>query len=190
MYDQMTMTSTGGTGWRKPLWLALLVVASVAFTMGFACATPLAAFAAAAAATLGRRDALLLAGGVWLANQIVGYGVLAYPVNADSLAWGAIMGAATLIAVEAARPAVALVGTQLGTMVRFAAAFAIAFLVYEVLLYVPAVAGLSGIEEFEPSVVLLIFKINAAALAALWAVDRLGRAAGLAPAATAQARTA
>ena len=190
MYDQMTMTSTGGTGWRKPLWLLLLVAASVAFTLGFACATPLAAFAAAAAATLGRRDALLVAAGVWLANQIVGFSILSYPTNADSLAWGVIMGAATLIAVEAARPAVALLGTRLGTMVRFATAFAVAFLVYEVLLYVPAVAGLSGIEEFEPGVVILVFKINAAALAGLWAIDRLGRATGLAPAAAVRERLA
>jgi hypothetical protein len=29
------------TGWRRPLWIALLVAASVAFTLGFACATRL-----------------------------------------------------------------------------------------------------------------------------------------------------
>ncbi len=190
MYDQMTITGTDGTGWRKPLWLVLLVAASVAFTLGFACATPLPAFAAAAAVTLGRRDALLLAGGVWLANQVVGYGVLAYPVTADSLAWGVIMGVASLIAVEAARPVVAWLGTRLGTAPGFVAAFAVAFVVYEALLYVPAVAGLSGIGEFEPAVVILIFKINAAAMAGLWAIDRLGRVAGIAPAPVAKARLA
>jgi hypothetical protein len=60
------------TGWRRPLWIALLVAASVAFTLGFACATPLAAFAAIAALSMPRKDALLLIGLVWLANQAVG----------------------------------------------------------------------------------------------------------------------
>ena len=35
--------------WRHLLWLVVLVGASVAFSLGFACAVPLAAFAAAAA---------------------------------------------------------------------------------------------------------------------------------------------
>jgi hypothetical protein len=34
-------------GWRRPIWIALLVAASIAFSLGFACATPFAAFAAA-----------------------------------------------------------------------------------------------------------------------------------------------
>ena len=33
--------------WRHPLWLAFLVAASVAFSFGFACAVPFAAFGAA-----------------------------------------------------------------------------------------------------------------------------------------------
>jgi hypothetical protein len=61
------------TGWRRPLWIALLVAASVAFTLGFACATPLAAFAAIAALSMPRKDALLLIGLVWLANQAIGF---------------------------------------------------------------------------------------------------------------------
>ena len=61
------------TGWRRPLWIALLVGASVAFTLGFACATSLAAFAAIAALSMPRKDALLLIGLVWLANQAVGF---------------------------------------------------------------------------------------------------------------------
>ena len=55
--------------WRRPIWIALLVIASIAFSLGFACATPFAAFAAAAALTMNRRDAMLLVGLVWLANQ-------------------------------------------------------------------------------------------------------------------------
>ena len=43
--------------WRHPLWLGLLVVASGVFSLGLACAVPLAAFAAAAALSLSRRGA-------------------------------------------------------------------------------------------------------------------------------------
>ena len=89
-------------GWRKPAWIALLVAASVAFTLGFACATPLAAFAAVAALTMTRRDALLLVGLVWLANQCVGFSVLHYPWTAECLAWGAGLGVIALFSVFAA----------------------------------------------------------------------------------------
>ena len=44
-------------GWRRPIWIALLVAASIAFTLGFACATPFAAFAAAASLTMNCRNA-------------------------------------------------------------------------------------------------------------------------------------
>ncbi len=40
------------SAWRRPLWIAVLVVASAVFSLGFACAVPLAAFAAIAALTL------------------------------------------------------------------------------------------------------------------------------------------
>src|SRR5271156_2947543 len=80
------------TGWRHHLWLALLVCASVAFSLSFACATPFAAFSTAAALTLNRRDAMLLTGAVWLANQFVGFTVLRYPWTMTSFAWGVAIG--------------------------------------------------------------------------------------------------
>src|SRR5215470_851248 len=84
-------------GWRRPTWIALLVAASIAFSLGFACATPFAAFAAAAALTMNRRSALLLVGLVWLANQGTGFIVLHYPWRTDSLAWGAGLGIVALL---------------------------------------------------------------------------------------------
>lgn len=75
-------------GWRHLVWLGLLISASVAFSLGLACATPFAAFAAAAALTLSRRDALVLVTSVWFANQFVGFTVLDYPWTANSFAWG------------------------------------------------------------------------------------------------------
>lgn len=91
--------------WRRPIWIALLVIAGIAFSLGFACATPFAAFAAAAALTMNRRDAMLLVGLVWLANQGVGFGVLHYPWTVDCLAWGAGLGIVALLSPNLARSA-------------------------------------------------------------------------------------
>lgn len=91
------------TGWRHHLWLALLVCASVAFSLGFACATPFAAFGNGAALTLNRRDAILLTGAVWLANQFVGFIILRYPWTITSFACGFAIGAAAILATLAAR---------------------------------------------------------------------------------------
>jgi hypothetical protein len=44
--------SPASANWHRLLWLSLLISASAAFSLGLACATPFAAFAAAAAALL------------------------------------------------------------------------------------------------------------------------------------------
>ena len=88
---------------RRPLWVAVLVVASVVFSLGVACAVPLAAFAAIAALTLSSRDALALVGVVWLVNQIAGFAVHHYPATASALAWGAGLGAVALLSTLAAQ---------------------------------------------------------------------------------------
>ena len=78
-------------GWPAPLWLTFMLAASLTFSVGFACAAPLAALAALAALTLDRKHAILFTGVVWLANQACGYSLLHYPVTANSLAWGAAL---------------------------------------------------------------------------------------------------
>ncbi len=165
------------SGWRHHLWLALLVAASVAFSLGFACAVPLAAFAAAAALTLSRWNALLLIGAVWLANQIVGYAVLGYPWTANSLAWGVALGVVAVLATLAAR------GTALrfegaGRVVVPFAAFLAAFAVYEGALFAVAVTLLGGTEDFTPTIIGRIFAINAIAMVGLFVLNRVGAVAG------------
>ena len=93
-----TQSTALTTGWRRPVWIALLVAASAAFSLGFACATPFVAFASIAALTMPRRDALLLIGLVWFANQAVGVGLLHYPWTADCLAWGVGLGIVSVLA--------------------------------------------------------------------------------------------
>jgi hypothetical protein len=163
---------------RHYLWLALIVAASVAFTLGFACAVPLAAFGAVAALTLAPRDALLLIGAVWFANQIVGFAVLGYPWTTNSLAWGAVLGVTAVLATMAAQW-VAVRLERTGHIAASCGTFLAAFAVYEVALFVAAVAALGGTEDFTLAIVSQIFGINAMALVGLLVLNQLGTIAGL-----------
>lgn len=174
----LAVLSAGDTGWSHQLWLALLVAASAAFSFVFACATPFAAFAAAAALTLSRRDALRLTVAVWLANQVLGYAVLKYPWTANSFAWGAVLGAAALLTTVAAR-GVALRLAGRGYAVRALATLLAAFMVYEGVLFAVAVAWLGGTESFTLLIVGRIFSVNVVAFIGLYALHRVGVAVGL-----------
>jgi hypothetical protein len=54
----------------------------------------LAALAAFAALKLKSREAVLSIGGVWLINQLVGFGCSNYPRTPECVAWGIGMGLA------------------------------------------------------------------------------------------------
>lgn len=154
---------------RRFVWVGLLVAASLAFTLGFACAVPFAAFGAVAAITLPRRDALLAVIALWLVNQIVGFAVLHYPWDAMTLAWGAILGA---VAVLCTLAALAATGGR-NSAARSVASFAAAFVVYEGALYLVSATVMGGAEIYVPAIVARIFEINAAAFAGLWAASLL-----------------
>jgi len=167
------------SSWRHALWLALLVAASVAFSLGFACAVPFAAFGATAALTLERRDALVLVGAVWLANQLVGFGFLDYPWTGDSFVWGMVLGAVAILCTLAARSAADRLERR-DTIVAALAAFAAAFIVYEGGLFLVSATLVGGIEAFAPATVVRILEINAAGFIGLVILNRLGTVTGLA----------
>ena len=169
---------TAAMDWRRALWLAVLVGAGVALSLGFACAMPFAAFAAASALTLSRRDAVLLGGAVWLANQAVGFTCLGYPLTASTFAWGAAFGAVTVLATFAAQTVAANLAGRGGIVVAVAA-FAGAFVAYEGGLFVVAATLLGGAEDYTAAIVSRVLEINAVAFAALLAANRLAIAAGL-----------
>src|SRR5271166_4432172 len=158
------------TSWRHHLWLPLLVCASVAFSLGFACAAPFAAFSTAAALTLNRRDAMLLTGAVWLANQFVGFIVLRYPWTITSFTWGVAIGSAAILATLAARWTTRALDKAVWTG-RYLAAFAAAF----------ALVVLGGTEDFTPPIVGWIFAVNAGALIGLFVLNWLAMVVGLLP---------
>jgi hypothetical protein len=158
--------------------LGLLVGASVVFSLGLACAVPLAAFAAAAALSLSRRDALLLITLVWLANQFVGFTVLQYPWTASTFTWGVVLGAVAILATLAGQ-------WIAGRLVKAPRAFTvtttflIAFAVYEAALFVVSATLLGGTEIYTAAIQGRIFAINAAAFVALLALSHLATSVGL-----------
>src|ERR1700743_2319541 len=72
----------------------LLTVSCALASFALACATPFAAFAVVAAAMLPQRQALLVVAGAWLVNQGIGFGALHYPIDSNTLLWGAAIGIA------------------------------------------------------------------------------------------------
>jgi hypothetical protein len=147
---------------RRPpaaLWIGPLVVASLALTLGFACALPLAAFATIAALAFDLVAGVLAVLAVWLANQIVGFTALHYPMDSTTFAWGGALGLLGLASLAAARASLARVGGLLGACLAFLAAF----VAYEGLLFVFDVGVGQDPSVFLFPVVGRIFAINVAA---------------------------
>jgi hypothetical protein len=162
---------------RHQIWLTILVAATIAFSLIFACAAPFAAFGTAAALTLSRRDALLLTVALCLANQLTGYGILGYPWTMNSVAWAPAIGIAAVLGTLAALWTVQrLAGAR--EVVQALAAFLAAFAVCEVAILVVSVALLGGTETFAPSIVAQVFVTNVAALVGLYGLNWLGAALG------------
>jgi hypothetical protein len=168
------LTSAFAAGWRHRLWLALLIAASVGFTLGFACAVPFAAFGAIAALSLPRRDALLSTLALWLVNQVIGFTILHYPWEGMTIVWGVLLGAVALLATGAALAVSSRGGTLAGSLAAGSlASFAAAFVAYEGSLYLISATAMGGAEDFAASIVVRILEINAASFAGLLAAAYL-----------------
>ena len=157
------------------LWIALIVITGVCLSTFFACATPFAALATVAALKLGRRDAMVVVGMVWLANQAIGYGLLGYPWTWDSAAWGLAIGASADLAVLAARALSTDRPAPLAVSLPFVAGFA----TFELGLYVAGFVLPGSEGAFSASVVGQVFVINALSLCALMAVYHSAMLVGL-----------
>jgi hypothetical protein len=160
----------------KSLWIALLVAASIVFSFAFACALPFVACCTAAAITLPRKDALVLTGGLWFANQAVGFSFLNYPWTADTIAWGLVIGATAILSTMAAQ----LFANYGNGIKQIVVSFLFAFVVYEVALFSASLI-LGGIENYTLEIQGKIFAVNALALPALLILNNLGVAIGIAP---------
>lgn len=150
----------------QPFAAALLIAASVALTLGFACAVPLAAIAVVASLSFNRAGAAAVMIGVWLANQIIGFAVLHYPTDSGTLVWGVVLGGVALLSLAVANAVLTLRSGPLAIV----AAFVAGFVAYQGSIL--AVATLSGndISYFTFEVLARVFAINAVTLAGLLAI--------------------
>lgn len=133
---------------------ALLISSCALASFVLACATPFAAFAVLAAAALPLRPALSVVAGAWLVNQFIGFAAMHYPVDAGTIAWGFVIGAAALVATAVARAVLrALPHGRMPLMLVIA--FIAAFASYELALFA-ATPFLGGAAAFAPAIVMRI----------------------------------
>jgi hypothetical protein len=165
--------------WRHPFWLALLIASSFIFTLAFACAVPFAAFAAATALTLSKRDAFILIIGIWLANQLTGFFFMNYPWDVNTFAWGIALGITAIISCAVARVTAMRLSNFNPLLCRTLAFFA-AFMAYEASCYASAFM-LGGVDDFTLAIQTRIFALNACALVGLFVVNYVGASLRLTP---------
>jgi hypothetical protein len=163
---------------RRWAWIVLLGSASIGFSLVFACATPFVALVTLAALTMSRRDAFIVAGAVWLANQAVGYGILDYPRTFDSYAWGVAIGIAVLLALLAAR-AIGERFERSGPFVSTGLAFLSAFAVYELALYAASFWLPGNDTAFSWAIVGYVLQVNALGLGGLILLRLVAASVGL-----------
>ncbi|PSO14472.1 hypothetical protein [Bradyrhizobium sp. MOS003] len=157
-----------------PMFCFALLTASCALaSFAFACATPFAAFAVVAAAMLPQRPALLVVIGAWLVNQTIGFSALHYPVDASTIAWGFVIGAAAVLSTLAASTVLGLL-TQGRTPLLLAITLVAAYGIYELAL-LAATPFLGGEGTFTAAIVTRIGLTSAAWLAGLVAVCEIVR---------------
>ena len=164
----MQQLDRSSTAWSGRLgWLAALLATSLIFSLGLACAVPLAGLAALAAWRQSRRDALLCIAAVWLVNQCVGFAALGYPLDLPTLGWGVALGAAALAATWAASGLSRRTRGLGGATLVFVAAFA----VYEGLLWSVTQAVGATTVAYQPLIVARILALNGATFAGLLAAS-------------------
>lgn len=158
------------------IWITLIAALTVIGSYGWACAAPLAAVAALAALSMGRTEGLALVLVTWLVNQFVGFVLLSYPHTFDSYAWGAAIGIAGVVGLFAAR---AVVRPGMSALSGMTAAFAAAFVAFQIALYVVG-NGLSyDPNAFTVAIVTEVLVINAVAYVGFLLIHRAAVALSL-----------
>ena len=144
---------------------ALLAVSCALASFALACATPFAAFAVIAAASLPLRPALLVVTGAWLVNQSIGFGALHYPIHASTIAWGFAIGAAALAATAVSAAVLRALPPNRAPLV-LALALVCAYGTYELALFA-ATPFLGGAGAFTMAIVARLGLLNIAWLIGL-----------------------
>jgi len=156
---------------------ALLTISCALASFALACATPFAAFAVAAAAMLPLRPALLVTTGAWLVNQAIGFGALHYPIDASTIAWGFVIGAAALAAAAASAALLRVLprnSTLLSLAITLAIALIGAYAACELVLFA-ATPFLGGEDAFTIAIIARLGSLNVAWLVGLVAACEIVR---------------
>lgn len=152
------------------LWIMLMTLASTAMTLALACATPFSALAALAATQMRRRDGAALMLATWASGQAIGFGVLGYPGDPVTIAWGAALGMAAGAAFVAARAVAERVGAH--RRWRMVAALFAAALAFRAGVLIASL-GLGGVSiALSPTVAGRDLATNALCLIGLYALHR------------------
>src|SRR5262249_44745068 len=139
----------------------------------FSCATPFAAFAVFAAAVLPLRSALATIVAVWLVNQVIGFGLLGFPHDLNTVLWGLALGIAAAAATVAAAVLFQRL-SQIGRSAIYPLALIASFAAYELCL-AAVTPVLGGADGFGATVVGQLPFPNAVWLAGLVAVAEAAR---------------
>ncbi len=155
-------------------WLGAFVFAVALFGAGLTCAVPLVAFAALCALRLGRGQALLFVGALWLADEVIEFALLHLPLAPAALGWAALFGVAALAATAVAGEVARRAPKAAGTVGAFLAAFA----AYEGVMW--AVSRMVGgaRDAFGVGILGQVFALNAVTFGALLVVGALSARSG------------
>jgi hypothetical protein len=156
--------------------VGLLMLSCALASFAFACATPFAAFAVIAAATLPLRPALLAVAAAWLVNQAIGFCALGYPHDVSTVAWGFVIGAAALAATVAAVPVLRRTASMT-LPVAFGSALVCAYAAYELVLFA-ATPVLGGAGDFTLAIVGRLAVLNVLWFLGLFAACEIARLLG------------
>ena len=156
------------------IWMAILILAVVGVTVALSCVTPFAALAVALAGTVGLRASLRVMIAVWLANQVIGFGLFHFPRTPDAFLIGIAIGGAAVAGTIAAWAILNRMRTR-PVLVRLGVAFLVSFGIYELALVGPVVF-LGDFETFRPSIVAELGLVNAVSLVGMIALNELAAA--------------
>jgi hypothetical protein len=154
---------------RPSLTASLIAGLSILGSFAFACAAPFAAIGAFAAIGMGWPLGLTVVVLAWLSNQVIGFAILGYPMTAESIAWGAAIGIAALLAFAASRVAIALAGRRSSGLIPAVLA---SFVGYELALYGASAFLSTAGDAFSFATLARIFAINLATFAGILLLHR------------------
>jgi hypothetical protein len=119
------------------------------------------------------RPAFLVVTGVWLVNQGIGFGLLHYPMDPDTIVWGFVIGLAALPATLMSCVVLRVMPRD-GTPVALATAFLGAYCAHELVLFA-ATLSLAGAGSFTAAIVVRLDLLDALWLIGLVVVGELVR---------------